>query len=98
MYIMPKPEELPRQRWTKNSPIAAQLFRDIFFGKYQRDSKGKFNALEVHFDQPNERMPESLVVETFLCKSPLHVGDTKLMRFTWTTMIGVNIPRRQALS
>ena len=42
------------QRWHKNKPIAAQLFRDIFFGKYKRGSTGKFNFHEIFNDPTRE--------------------------------------------
>ena len=46
------PQEQPKasQSWKKNGPIAAQLFRDIFFGKYQKGANGKFNTKAIYDD------------------------------------------------
>lgn len=41
-------------RWNKTGPIAAQLFRDIFFGKYKRNSAGKFDFNEIYNDPTRE--------------------------------------------
>ena len=40
------------ERWKKSGAIAAQLFRDIFFGKYQRRPDGKFDLNEI-FNDPS---------------------------------------------
>ena len=40
------------ERWKKSGAIAAQLFRDIFFGKYQRRPDGKYDLNEI-FNDPS---------------------------------------------
>ena len=37
--------------WKKNGPVAAQLFRDIYFSKYQKGADGKFNVKEILADK-----------------------------------------------
>ena len=51
---MPKEQQPAKLRWKKNGPIAAQLFRDIYFGKYKKGSDGKFNAREIATDPNRE--------------------------------------------
>lgn len=37
-------------RWSRNGEFAAQLFRDIYFGKYKPGADGKYDALEIFND------------------------------------------------
>ena len=39
---MPEEENPAKLGWKKSGPVAAQLFRDIYFGKYRKGSNGKF--------------------------------------------------------
>ena len=37
-------------RWDKYGPYAAQLFRDLYFGKYTRKENGKFDTASIYND------------------------------------------------
>ena len=47
----PKPnKKTGTQRWSKYSPEAAQLFRDLYFKKYERREDGKFDGDGIYND------------------------------------------------
>ena len=48
---MPKTAEKSKLTWNKNGPVAAQLFRDLYFGKYKPNpDTDKFEANEIFND------------------------------------------------
>eukprot|EP00977_Amphora_coffeiformis_P026437 scaffold26354_cov205-Amphora_coffeaeformis.AAC.1 len=48
---MPRKAQKSKLTWSKDGPVAAQLFRDLYFKKYQIDpTTGKFNINEIYRD------------------------------------------------
>ena len=48
---MPRTAKKSKASWRRDGPIAAQLFRDLYFKKYQiNPSTGKFNVNEIYRD------------------------------------------------
>lgn len=47
---MAKTAKKSKLTWNRNGPIAAQLFRDLYFKKYVPNEKGKFNIAEIYND------------------------------------------------
>ena len=53
----PKKNKSGTTRWSKYGPHAAQLFRDIYFGKYKRGDDGEFD-IDTIFNDPNRNYSE----------------------------------------
>ena len=68
---MPRKAKKSKLTWNRDGPVAAQLFRDFYFKKYQPDpTTGKFSANEIYRDPDR---PYSGLNQTSF---PSHINST----------------------